>query len=403
MVRLVPWRVLRLARIFTEGEGTMIRGTDVWGQALQNALAQLGQAYGQKIQTDRRNEEIGGLLKYFTDAQDQQPIPTMMPSAGGLGVEMQSIPQNVQRPMFDERNQAQLARYAQLDPTGFQVAKSLQPSPWQFINQERGGLQGVRQSPSGQIDFRQLKESSPEKTSVGSQDWQIEYDAKGKPVTEKVGDATVVKEFKYQQNPFTQQVEKIYRHGKSDQPQNPFTAVRPAMNLAKDFQARKEVLYFNEVVPRYFTMKKALQEADGKNPETFVAIDQSLITLFNKITDPGSVVRESEYARTPGDLALIKRIDAFASRIEKGGRLEPSARQALVRMANKFYDVAAQRYGIVRSDFEHNSKVYGIDPSLVVGTDMRKDTEVGTPSNGGVVPPPGAVVKRYNPATGKVE
>ena len=61
------------------------------------------------------------------------------------------------------------------------------------------------------------------------------------------------------------------------------------------------------------------------NPEgSRIAIDQATIISFNKILDPTSVVRESEYERTPGDAAWFNRAKAAVNRIKKGGKLDKS-------------------------------------------------------------------------------
>lgn len=49
------------------------------------------------------------------------------------------------------------------------------------------------------------------------------------------------------------------------------------------------------------------------------AQSQALITAFNKLIDPTSVVRESEYARTPEGASLLNRIDGKAQQFKNGG------------------------------------------------------------------------------------
>jgi hypothetical protein len=49
------------------------------------------------------------------------------------------------------------------------------------------------------------------------------------------------------------------------------------------------------------------------------AVSQAIITSYAKILDPGSVVRESEYARTPEGLSLLGRADGWLERMKRGG------------------------------------------------------------------------------------
>lgn len=61
--------------------------------------------------------------------------------------------------------------------------------------------------------------------------------------------------------------------------------------------------------------------------------DQQLINLFNKMVDPSSVVRESEFARSAQGLSLVQQIEAGVRRITEGGVLEPKAREELFNAA----------------------------------------------------------------------
>lgn len=53
--------------------------------------------------------------------------------------------------------------------------------------------------------------------------------------------------------------------------------------------------------------------------ESIAASSQALITGFNKLLDPTSVVRESEYARSAEGLSLMSRLEGQYSRLSEGG------------------------------------------------------------------------------------
>lgn len=57
----------------------------------------------------------------------------------------------------------------------------------------------------------------------------------------------------------------------------------------------------------------------ANNGESIAAASQGVITAFNKLLDPTSVVRESEYARSAEGLALISRVEGQYSRLTQGG------------------------------------------------------------------------------------
>lgn len=107
-------------------------------------------------------------------------------------------------------------------------------------------------------------------------------------------------------------------------------------NLRKEFNNLPEVKEYNQTVPKIKSMEKAF--AESKKTKNFVAVDQALITLFNKLTDPNSVVRESEYARTAENIPLLNQIKGKVEKIAKGGAgLTQDERGALMKMAQLMF------------------------------------------------------------------
>lgn len=140
---------------------------------------------------------------------------------------------------------------------------------------------------------------------------------------------------------------------------------RAASDLRKQFYGNPVVKDYNDVAGKYKIMEQALTES--RTSKNLAAVDQALITLFNKMTDPQSVVRESEYARTPGDLALMNRIKGKAEKIMKGGAgLTADDRNALVTMGKKFYGVYQSRYLEKEDEYRGYAELQGVNPDLVI-------------------------------------
>lgn len=165
-----------------------------------------------------------------------------------------------------------------------------------------------------------------------------------------------------------------------------------AHQLRGEIRLNPFVKDFGDVANKYNVMETALQKA-GSSPKSFVAIDQALITLYNKMTDPSSVVRESEYARTPENMSIINRIagkiDPKTGKFFAGGAgLTNEERTSLVEMGREFYNQYATNYDQVVSDYEETAKMSGIDPQGI-GIPFRKataykkkPTDAGTTSSG---------------------
>lgn len=148
--------------------------------------------------------------------------------------------------------------------------------------------------------------------------------------------------------------------------------------LRKEFNSLGPVKEYREIENKFNVMDKAYEES--KKSGNFVAIDQALITLYNKMTDPNSVVRESEYVRTPQDMAAMNRVKAAVARVAKGGRLEPDTRQALMTMATKFREVYSGKFSDLAQEWREYAIGYGVDPNLVINEKIvTKVKESGKP------------------------
>jgi hypothetical protein len=119
-------------------------------------------------------------------------------------------------------------------------------------------------------------------------------------------------------------------------------------------------------------MERAITEAekiDVLKKGNLVAVDQAIITTFNKMTDPDSVVRESEYARTASDLALWNRLKGKIEKWQKGGAgLTISDRRALAKLARQFYEVAENKYRDSFEEYQGYIKEYKLDPEKYLKT-----------------------------------
>jgi len=148
--------------------------------------------------------------------------------------------------------------------------------------------------------------------------------------------------------------------------------------LRKEFNARPEIKEYNQVQPKFASLEKTLIESQTTGNK--VASDQAMITLFNKITDPTSVVRESEYARTPANLALINRLKGKVEKVMTGGAgLTDQDRQAIISMVRQFKAGYQELFNRTAQEYSDYAKGYGIDPTMVIGE--RRTTGGGTRGN----------------------
>lgn len=162
--------------------------------------------------------------------------------------------------------------------------------------------------------------------------------------------------------------------------------------LRKEFTSLPVVKNWTELDRQFQMMEQAFAKTErmtaGKEKPVFGPADQALIIVFNKMLDPTSVVRESEFARTPEQMAMWQRLKARADRIMKGGVLSPDERRALVDMAKEFHKVYKQRYDETAKEYRGYAKQYGLSPNRIVkpvtqGATQKAVTRTGVDRNTG--------------------
>lgn len=139
-----------------------------------------------------------------------------------------------------------------------------------------------------------------------------------------------------------------------------------AVSESKAFRTDERVANLNIIERSERGMQAALRQS--KTAKSRIASDQALGVLFQKMLDPTSVVRESEFARTPQGAALINRVIGGAEQIIKGGlKMTNEDRDALVTMAQKLLDEAKLTANKAFSEFETRADEINLNKKIVFG------------------------------------
>lgn len=96
--------------------------------------------------------------------------------------------------------------------------------------------------------------------------------------------------------------------------------------------------------------------------------DLSLIFGYMKMLDPGSVVREGEFATAQNAAGVPERIQNIYNRVASGERLAPSQRQSFKGQAGKLYSTAQKQEAEIRSGIDRIAKGYGLNTDNIFYT-----------------------------------
>lgn len=95
--------------------------------------------------------------------------------------------------------------------------------------------------------------------------------------------------------------------------------------------------------------------------ENTAAGDIALIFNYMKMLDPGSVVREGEFATAQNAAGVPDRIQNAYNRALSGERLSPDQRKQFTGQAEKLYTGASKQEEEIRKGYERMAKTYGLN------------------------------------------
>lgn len=93
--------------------------------------------------------------------------------------------------------------------------------------------------------------------------------------------------------------------------------------------------------------------------------DLSLIFGYMKMLDPGSVVREGEFATAQNAAGVHERIQNIYNKVASGERLSASQRQAFKGQAGKLYETAKKQENTVRTGIDRIANGYGLNTANI--------------------------------------
>lgn len=138
-------------------------------------------------------------------------------------------------------------------------------------------------------------------------------------------------------------------------------------NIRKEYNDQTKV--YQDVKAAYGRVKVSEDSAVG---------DLSLIFGYMKMLDPGSVVREGEFATAQNAAGVPERITNLYNRVISGERLNAGQRKSFKGQADKLFKSAAEQEKVVRDGLSRIAKGYGLNEQNIFYTDKEAPPS-GTP------------------------
>lgn len=154
-------------------------------------------------------------------------------------------------------------------------------------------------------------------------------------------------------------------------------------------QLRKEV---SDRIKDQRTILTAFDKVKTTANNPTAANDLALIFSYMKMLDPGSVVREGEFANAQNAAGVPDQVLNIYNRAVSGERLNPAQRQQFTQSAQQIAGQAQSQIDAVRDEYHEIAEASGFDPFRATG--LRPPTTQAAPSQA-------APQRARNPQTGQ--
>lgn len=124
---------------------------------------------------------------------------------------------------------------------------------------------------------------------------------------------------------------------------------------------------YNKRTSGYTESKRNLDIISTSAKDESGAGDIALVTSFMKMLDPGSVVRETEFATARDTAGLYTMMQNWAQKKTTGAFLSSTQRTKFAELASKYMEAAEKQEEKVRKDLDVVVKNYGLESENVFG------------------------------------
>lgn len=156
----------------------------------------------------------------------------------------------------------------------------------------------------------------------------------------------------------------------------------------KDAFAREKDIWAqysnSDPVKTYTSVRDAYERMRESAAQQSGAGDLGLIYGYMKMLDPGSVVRESEFAMAAQAGSYGEQIQGLVSRVINGERLPQSVRDEFIQNAQGLYQQASGNLSDINSQFEQRAGAWQVNPK----TFLRQPEVYDAMGKGGVMVSP---------------
>lgn len=187
--------------------------------------------------------------------------------------------------------------------------------------------------------------------------------------------------FDYQKKQDAKELALAWEKLKADKEKRGTATFSEISSMRKEFSGIPAIKNYNEIKRQIGNVTNTYNAyKSGKLRAN--AADQTMVTTLNKILDPTSVVRESEFARTAAGQSLLARIEGYANKMTKGGGgLTNAEREDLYTAMMEMYKANENEANAYIQSYTDLANRYGINPADIMPRQYYQSSQIQSTTN----------------------
>jgi len=235
------------------------------------------------------------------------------------------------------------------------------------------GVQGIKDV-EGFYANAEAKQAAAAKEAKEDAWKERDYDLKGKELERKAAEDKLQADDRLERRDISRELLDLRKSGNGKQPsQYKSDDYKIASDLRDKYLSNAQTKRTQEIQEAYSRMASVAKVGSP-------ASDMSLIYNYMKINDPGSTVREGEFATAEQAKGIDQRVLGAYNKTVKGERLTPDQRQDFLNQAKNLYDGQMQSQKKLENYYRNIGNKYGISEDQYLYT-FNQDTAAPPPAN----------------------
>jgi len=171
-------------------------------------------------------------------------------------------------------------------------------------------------------------------------------------------------EFQYRQQQDVGQTQRAAANEAREAAKVPREVANFSAEMKGKFEAQPVAREFRAIASAYTTIRDLVKQANA-NPQGGGTEDLGIIYSTMKALDPGSVVREGEFALAGQTAGLPQQLVAAITKVEKGGRLTPEMRGKFLGLAQRLVVTKREQFDAMAGSYRGLMQDGGGNPDRI--------------------------------------